>query len=111
MKLIARPKQLGSRRADHVVTANFETANFEKVDQQGSGYRPLSAPRHHGGRARRRPPHFRFAGGTSRRSSIFATLRSGSKGRDYGLGDRDKSRARPFDASSLTTDAGTLDQQ
>jgi hypothetical protein len=64
-----------------------------------------------GGRAWRRPRYFRFAGRVSRRSNMFATLRSVSKGRNHGFADRDKSRARPFNASTLTTYAGTFEKQ
>jgi multidrug efflux pump subunit AcrA (membrane-fusion protein) len=42
---------------------------------------------------------------------MFATLRSVSKGRNHGFADRDKSRARPFNASTLTTYAGTFEKQ
>ena len=42
---------------------------------------------------------------------MFATLRSVSKGRNHGFADRDKSRARPFNASTLTTYASTFEKQ
>jgi hypothetical protein len=42
---------------------------------------------------------------------MFATVRSVSKGRNHGFADRDKSRARPFNADALTTYAGTFEKQ
>ena len=42
---------------------------------------------------------------------MFAIVRSVSKGRNHGFADRDKSCARPFDASTLATYAGTFEKQ